>query len=123
MGNPVASRNPSERARGTAEPPHGIARRAETSLPSNSGKTPIQIVGTPAATVTFSVSIMSAREGALRSAPGITIVDPVATAACANPQALAWNIGTTGRTTSRSQTPIVSAIIAPNVWSTIERCE
>ena len=81
IGSPVASRKPSESAFGTAEPPQGIARRAETSLPSNSGKTPIQIVGTPAATVTFSVSMMSAREGALRSAPGITMVAPVATAA------------------------------------------
>jgi hypothetical protein len=50
-------------------------------------------------------------------------VAPVATPAWARPQALAWNIGTTGRMTSRSLMPSVSAIIAPKVWRTIERCE
>ena len=98
-------------------------RSAETSRPANSGSTPIQMVGTPAATVTRSSSMSLARATGDRSAPGITRVAPVATPAWARPQALAWNIGTTGSTTSRSQTPIVSAIITPKVWRTIDRCE
>ena len=100
-----------------------MARRDDTSRPANSGNTPIQMVGTPAASVTRSDSMRSASAGALRSGPGITRVAPVATPAWASPQALAWNMGTTGRITSRSLTPSVSDIIAPKVWSTIERCE
>ena len=48
---------------------------------------------------------------------------PAITAAWQSPQALAWNIGTTGRTTSRSDTASVSASIAPIECSTVERCE
>ena len=44
------------------------------------------------------------------------IVAPAATAAGANPQALAWNIGTTGMTRSASRTPMPSASSAPMVW-------
>ena len=37
---------------------------------------------------------------------------PAATPAWARPQALAWNIGTTGRMRSDSRTPTESAVIA-----------
>ena len=47
----------SDSARGTAEPPHGMARRLDVSRPFSSGSTPIQMVGTPAATVTRSDSM------------------------------------------------------------------
>ena len=57
IGRPTCSRYASDSARGTAEPPHGMARRLDTSRPSSSGSTPIQMVGTPAATVTRSDSI------------------------------------------------------------------
>ena len=85
------------------------------SRSGSSGSTPIQMVGTPAAMLTDSPSMRSASAVGDRSDPGMTRVAPVATPAWASPHALAWNIGTTGRITSRSQTPRVSAIIAPKV--------
>ncbi len=63
---------PPTATRGTAEPPHGMARRLDVSRPCSSGSTPIQIVGTPAATVTCSSSMSSAMAGGERSGPGIT---------------------------------------------------
>ena len=98
-----------------------MARSDEVSRPFNSGSTAIQIVGTPAATVTFSSTIRLAIDGPERSGPGITSVAPVATAACASPQALAWNIGTTGRITSDSRAPRLSTVIAPMVCRNVER--
>ena len=51
----------------------------------------------------------------------MTSVAPVATAAWARPQALAWNIGTTGRMTSLSRAPRLSAVIAPIVCRNVDR--
>ena len=79
-----------------------MARRLETSRPSSSGSTPIQMVGTPAARVTRSDSMSAARPFGDRSGPGMIRSAPQATAAWARPQALAWNIGTTGSTRSFS---------------------
>ncbi len=115
IGSPICSRKPSDRARGTAEPPHGMARSDDVSRPSSSGSTPIQMVGTPAATVTASSSISAANDGGDRSAPGITSEAPAAIAAWARPHALAWNIGTTGRIRSDSRTPRPPATMAPSV--------
>ena len=115
MGSPVASWYRSESAFGTADPPHGIIRSAEVSRPSSSGSTPIQMVGTPAAIVTRSVSIISASAGGVIRGPGRTRSAPVATPAWARPHTFAWNIGTTGSTTSRSHTPIASAARTPTV--------
>jgi hypothetical protein len=59
------------------------------------------MVGTPAATVT---SLGLDHLGQLdrdHVGPGMTSLAPDATPAWASPQALAWNIGTTGRMTSR----------------------
>ncbi len=58
-----------------------------------------------------------------RSGPGKTTPAPAKTAAWGSPQALAWNMGTTGRITSGSQTARLSAIIAPIECRTVERCE
>ena len=80
------------------------------------------MVGTPAAMVTFSSSMRAASEGAERSGPGITRLAPAATAAWASPQALAWNIGTTGRIRSGSATPRPPAAMAPSVCRNVERC-
>ena len=91
------------------------------SRPSSAGRTPIQMVGTPAATVTRSLSISSASALGLRSGPGMTRSAPQATAAWARPQALAWNMGTTGRIRSDSRAPKPSANIADMVWSMVER--
>ena len=52
IGRPVCSRYASDNALGTADPPHGMLRSDDVSLPFNSGSTAIQMVGTPAATVT-----------------------------------------------------------------------
>ena len=91
------------------------------SRPLSSGSTCIQIVGTPAATVTFSSTTRSAIAGPDRSGPGSTSVAPLATPAWARPHALAWNIGTTGRITSDSRAPSESAIIAPIVCKKVLR--
>ena len=115
MGRPVCSRYASLSALGTAEPPHGMARSDDVLRPFNSGSTPIQIVGTPAATVTFSFTMRSAIALPDRSGPGITRLAPEATAAWARPQAFAWNIGTTGRMMSLSRAPRLSTVIAPIV--------
>ena len=64
----------------------------------SSGSTPIQIVGTPAASVTFSPSISSAIAFGCIFGPGIARSAPAITAAWQSPHALAWNIGTTGIT-------------------------
>ena len=100
-----------------------MTRRLDVSRPFSSGSTPIQIVGTPAATVTRSSTISSAMALPDRSGPGITSVAPEATAAWASPHALAWNIGTTGRITSDSRAPSESAVIAPIVCRNVDRCE
>ena len=89
----------------------------------SSGSTPIQIVGTPAASVTFSDSISSASAAGCIFGPGSASDAPAITAAWQRPQALAWNIGTTGITTSRSLTAAASATSAPIECSTVERCE
>ena len=92
-----------------------MARNDEVSRPFSSGSTPIQMVGTPAAIVTRSSSMSLASDGADRSGPGITRLAPLATAACARPQALAWNIGTTGRMRSLSCTPRLPADMQASV--------
>jgi hypothetical protein len=108
---------------GTAEPPQMIRSSDEKSRPSSSSRMPIQIVGTPAATVTLSPSIRSAIARGERSAPGITKSAPAITPACPRPHAFAWNIGTTGRITSCSSMPSVPASIALSECRTVERCE
>ncbi len=121
IGSPSCSRYASDSALGTAEPPHGIDRKALVSRPCSSGSTCIQIVGTPAPTVTRSSTMRSASALPERSGPGITSDAPAATAAWASPQALAWNIGTTGITTSASRTASESTVIAPNVCRNVLR--
>ena len=66
--------------------------------------------------------MLGERRGRQVWGPGMTSVAPEATAAWARPQALAWNMGTTGRMTSRSHAPRLSAVIAPMVCRKVERC-
>ena len=83
-----------------------MARRLDVSRPSSSGSTPIQMVGTPAAS--GDPLGLDERRQALRATgrgPGMTRSAPQATAAWARPQALAWNMGTTGSTRSSSVGP------------------
>ena len=56
-------------------------------------------------------------------APGMTSLVPEAGPAKAMPQALAWNMGTTGRITSLGVAPITVAVIAMKVCRKLERCE
>ena len=98
-----------------------MARSDDVSRPASSGSTCIQIVGTPAATVTRSSTMRSAIAGPDRSGPGITRSAPAPTPAWASPQALAWNIGTTGRIRSDSPMPNESAVIAAIVCRNVLR--
>ena len=98
-----------------------IVRSAERSWSASIGTMPIQIVGTPAATVTFSDSISPIRVAGDRSGPGITNDAPARNAAYGRPQAFAWNIGTTGRTRSASRRENVEVVSAAFECSHIER--
>ena len=48
---------------------------------------------------------------------------PLIAAANGRPQALAWNIGTTGSTTSVPDMPSTSFCRPTRAWMTLERCE
>src|SRR6266540_5757228 len=95
---------------GTAEPPTYIEWIVETSnfpgFASRYCSTPSHTVGTPAAIVTFSLTIRSTTLIGSRCGPGITIFAPTMTHANGRPHALAWNIGTTAVTVSCSDTPM-----------------
>ena len=80
IGMPICSRYPSDSDRGTADPPQGWRAAREASRPSSSGSTPIQIVGTPAATVTFSLYDEVGQRLGRQVRAGHDSVAPVATA-------------------------------------------
>ena len=69
IGMPIASRQASDSDRGTADPPQMIVRSADRSWSSSIGIMPIQIVGTPAATVTCS-RLHQADAGSSATGPG-----------------------------------------------------
>jgi hypothetical protein len=81
------------------------------------------MVGTPAVHVTRSDSMRSARPCGERSGPGSTCLAPTMVATYGMPQAIAWNIGTTGIAESASRIPIESGSPAPSVCRTSDRCE
>ena len=54
-------------------------------------------------------------------APGMTSLAPTAGPEKATPQALAWNMGTTGRITSAAPRPITSCCRVTRVWMKLER--
>ena len=83
----------------------------------------LESVGTAAVTETFSWSRSSEMLAPSMLAPGITSLAPVAGAAKAMPQALAWNMGTTGSTLSMERMPSASALLTASECSTLERCE
>src|SRR3990170_4342340 len=111
--------------RGGAAPPTVIVRIDDRSQPpgfaSSACRMPSQIVGTPAATVTCSVSNASRRLTASRCGPGNTCLAPTIVQLKGKHQALAWNIGTTGSTTSAVVRPTPGAIVS--AWSAIARGE
>ena len=125
MWRPCRSPKASIIARGGAAPPTVIVRIRERSQPpglaSSACRIPIQIVGTPALTVTCSPSKASSRLWGSRCGPGKTCFAPTSVQLNGKHQALAWNIGTTGRTVSPSVMP--SSEPAVSAWIAIARCE
>lgn len=93
---------------GQAEPPMVTWVSEETSrgLAASSAASPCQMVGTAAAWVGRSVSIISASGPGWRKRSGISMLTPVISVACGRPQALTWNWGTTTRLVSASVSPI-----------------
>ena len=74
---------------------------------------PSHTVGTPAETVTRSAFISEATLAPSRCRPGITSDAPAASAEYGRPQALTWNIGTTGSTRSWKRRPnTLAALVA-----------
>jgi hypothetical protein len=95
---------------GTAAPPQSTARRLERSGFCSSAwrRTSIQIVGTAPLTVTRSDSINFTSGSAWRKRPGMIRSAPAIAHAYGRPQALTWNIGTTGSTRSEHMIAFVS---------------
>ena len=98
-----------------------IVRRLDRLRPSSNGTIAIQIVGTPAAMVTFSDSSNETMACGARSGPGMTRDAPERTAVYGMPHAFAWNIGTTGRTLSRSLMLNTAELIDASECSHVER--
>ncbi len=125
MCRPWRSWNASIIARGGAAPPTVIIRIVETSyapgFASSVWRIPIQIVGTPAVTVTFSCWKSSSRLTGSRWGPGKTCLTPVIVQENGKHHAFAWNIGTTGRQTSSALNP--RQPITVRAWIAIARCE
>lgn len=80
-------------------------------LAVTSASSPCQMVGTAAACVGFSRSIISASGAGCRKRSGISMLMPVMKVACGSPQAFTWNCGTTTRVVSLSVSPIDSAML------------
>ena len=125
MWRPWRSPNASIIARGGAAPPTVIVRMRERSQPvgfaSSVWRIPIQIVGTPALTVTSSSTNASRRLCGSRCGPGKTCFAPTSVHVNGKHHAFAWNIGTTGSTVSPSLTPRSQAAVS--AWIAIARCE
>ena len=113
--NPWRFWKPSIKAGGAADPPMTMRRSADRSqrlgCASRSARIPSQMVGTPPANVTRSAAMRSSSTSGSSLAPGKTIFAPTSAHACGRPQALAWNMGTAGSTTSRSDNPTPSAMV------------
>jgi hypothetical protein len=105
------------RLRGAAEPPIGMQRIEEMSWLSfsQSSFTPIHTVGT-APTVTRSRPVISTMSRGRGEGPPKIWVAPTMTPAKGTHQALAWNIGTMWRMTSRSERARESAWAMPSEW-------
>ncbi len=111
------------RLRGAAEPPIGMQRTEERSKPSFStiSLTAIQTVGTAPTNVTRSAWMIEARSRGWGFGPAKIWVAPAMTPANGTHHALAWNMGTTWRITSRSEMPRVSAMATAMEWRKIAR--
>jgi hypothetical protein len=98
---------------GQAEPPMVTWPREETSrgFAVSSASRPCQMVGTAAAWVGFSLSIIAASGAGWRKRSGISMFTPVMNVACGRPQAFTWNWGTTTSEVSWSVSPIDWAML------------
>jgi len=90
---------------------------------TSSSRTPSQTVGTPAENVTPSACAISTRRLAAMSCPTITCLAPVMADINGRPQQFAWNMGTTGITTSRAEIPNASTRHPFMACKTVERWE
>ena len=126
-GTPWRRSSPSISARGAAEPPMISHFSDETSWApgsaSRAASTPSQTVGTAAVIVTRSSATAASRLAGSRAGPGRTIRAPLIAQANGSPQAMTWNIGTTGSTVSASRTSKASPWTQTSAWITSARCE
>ena len=109
---------------GTADPPESINENSWGFLFCFliSANRPSQIVGTPQAAFTLSLSIKEKRLAPSSAAPGNTNFAPTKGTANGSPQAFAWNSGTTGRTVEDGVSPTSAANVSmPKVCNSIER--
>src|ERR1700681_97904 len=111
--------------RGQAAPPITTRRRSGSLPPpaSRCASNASHTVGTAAVAVTRYLVSNSKIEAPSSLAPGITRLEPIIGAVSAIDQPLAWNIGTTGITTSRQEIPNMSVQAVTIACSTLERCE
>ncbi len=123
--SPCRSPNASIIARGGAAPPTVIIRSAERShfpgFASRAWRIPIQIVGTPAVTVTCCSASPSSSVSGSMCGPGKTCLTPVIVDENGKHHAFAWNIGTTGSETSPAWMPRHAFTVS--ACRAIARCE
>ncbi|MBV8976955.1 MAG: hypothetical protein JO261_10035 [Alphaproteobacteria bacterium] len=112
-------------ARGAAEPPITTRFMSGSVLPvfSRYCSSASHTVGTAAVIVTRSVVSSSQIESPSSFGPGSTSLAPTMGPENAIAQALAWNIGTTGRMASQARNAMASACAAISACSTLERWE
>lgn len=93
---------------GQAEPPMVTCPSELTSrgFAVSSASRPCQMVGTAAACVGRSLSIISASGAGWRKRSGISMFTPVMNVACGRPHAFTWNCGTTTSEVSSSVRPM-----------------
>ena len=101
-------------AGGQAEPPMTVRFRLLKRRPLDCTciSSICQMVGTPALKVTCSASISSYSDLPSSCGPGKTTLQPVMAMLKGVPQALTWNMGTTGMTASRELSAMASGITA-----------
>ena len=83
---------------------------------SSNALTPCQIVGTPADTVTFSLTIKSRNVFGVMNRWGITCLQPSIEAAKGSPHPIAWNMGTIPNSESIAVSPMESVSDSVSVW-------
>ncbi len=98
---------------GQAEPPMvtWVSELTSRGCAVSSPSRPCQMVGTAAACVGRTRSIISASGAGCRKRSGISMLTPVMNVACGRPHAFTWNWGTTTSEVSASVRPIDWAML------------